>query len=63
MSGESLGSLFADGWDCVPTQFVVWYGASQTQGVGPDFCKMATSRGFTLMIIPENFSSNVLPPQ
>ena len=26
----SLGSLFADGWGCVPTQFIVWPGASQT---------------------------------
>ena len=25
----SLGSLFADGWGCVPTQFVLWPGASQ----------------------------------
>ena len=24
-----LGSLFADGWDCVPRLFVVWLGALQ----------------------------------
>ena len=24
-----FGSLFADGWGCVPTWFVVWPGASQ----------------------------------
>ena len=29
MHGGSLGNLFADGWGCVPTQFVVWPGASQ----------------------------------
>ena len=27
--GVSLGSLFTDGWGCIPTQFVVWPGASQ----------------------------------
>ena len=26
---RTLGSLFADGWGCVPTLFVVWLGASQ----------------------------------
>ena len=27
--GGSLGSLFADGWGCVPTWFVVWPGVSR----------------------------------
>ena len=27
--GESLGSLFTDGWGCHPTWIVVWPGASQ----------------------------------
>ena len=26
---RTLGSMFADGWGCVPTLFVVWLGASQ----------------------------------
>ena len=60
--GVSLSSLFADGWGCVPTWFV-WPGASQHWWMGPEFSKMATSREFTLMIIPETFASNVLPPQ
>ena len=38
--GRSLGSLFADGWGCVPTWFVV-----QPWWLGPDFSKMAISRG------------------
>ena len=41
----SSGSLFADGWDCVPTSFVVLsWGFSALMG-GPDFSKMVTSRG------------------
>ena len=27
--GRSLGRLFTDGWGCVPTQIIVWPGASQ----------------------------------
>ena len=42
---KTLGSLFADEWDCVPTLFVVWPGASQPCWVGSDFSKMETSRG------------------
>ena len=41
----SLGNLFADGWGCVPTRFVVWLGAAQPWLVRPDFSKTATSRG------------------
>ena len=41
--GRSLGILFSDGWDCVPTQFVVWPRASQPRCVRPGFSKMVTS--------------------
>ena len=58
----SLGSLFDDGCDCVPTWIIVWPGASHPSWVGLDFSKMTSSRGaHTLMIIPENFPSIVLP--
>ena len=30
--GESLGSLCADGWGCVPLWIIVWPGASQLMG-------------------------------
>ena len=29
-----LGSLFADGWDCVPNQLVVWPEISSTRTTG-----------------------------
>jgi len=45
LPGGILGSLFANGWSCVPTWFVVWPGASQCWRVGPDFYKMAMSGG------------------
>ena len=43
MPGESLGSLFTNGWGSDPTWIVVWPGASQHLWMGPDFPKMATS--------------------
>ena len=46
--GGSLGSLFADGWGCVPTWFVVWPGASQPWWVRPDFLALLEE----LMLIP-----------
>ena len=45
LGGESLDSLFTDGWGCNPTWIVVWPGASQRLWVGPDFSNTATSRG------------------
>lgn len=42
--GRTLGSLFADGWGCVPTLFIVQPRASQQWWVGPDFSKIAVSR-------------------
>ena len=43
--GGSLGSLRADGRGCASTWIIVWPGASQHRCVGPDFSKMATSKG------------------
>ena len=43
--GRTLGSLFADGYGCVPTFFVVQPGASLPLCIEPDFFKMAASRG------------------
>ena len=45
LGGESLDSLFTDGWGCNPTWIVVWPGASQRLWMGPDFSNTATSRG------------------
>ena len=62
-AGGYLGSLFTEGRGCGPTWFVVCPGASQCRRVGPDFPKMATSREWQLLNIPESFASNVLPSQ
>ena len=43
--------------------FVVASGDSQPWGVRSDFPKWPPLEEFTVMIIPETFSSNVLPPQ
>ena len=51
VSRKTLGSLFSDGFRCIPTLFVVWPGASQ-----PDFSKMAAM----LITIPGTCASNVL---
>ena len=60
----SLGpKLFADKWGCVPTQIIIWPRASQPDGWGQIFPKWPSLEEYTLMIIPENFDSNVLPPQ
>ena len=45
MPKRTLGSLFADGWGCVPTLFVVWPGVSQPWWVGLYFSKITASRG------------------
>ena len=55
VSRKTLGSLFSDGFRCIPTLFVVWPGASQ-----PDFSKMATFRELMLITIPGTCASNVL---
>ena len=36
---RTLGSLFADGWGCVPTLFVFWPRASRPWWIVPDFYK------------------------
>ena len=57
---KSLGSLFADGWSYVPTQFVC-LGVSQPLWM--IFQKWPPVEEFTLMIIPKTFASNIPPPQ
>ena len=59
--GGPLGSLFTDGWGCDPTWIIVWPEASQCWRVGPDFPKMATSRGTHADEYSRELSSNVVP--
>ena len=62
--GRTLGSLFADGWGFVPTQFVVLGGGlCSPDGWGRIFPKWPPFGEFTVMTIPEAFASNVLSPQ
>ena len=37
VSGGTLGRLSANGWGCVPTQIIVWPGASQSLMSGARF--------------------------
>ena len=43
--GKGVFRQTADGWGCIPTQIIVWPEDSQPWWVGPDFSKMATSKG------------------
>ena len=51
VSRRTLGSLSANGWSCVPNQFVVWPGASQDWWVGQDFSKMVAHPGMLMPMI------------
>lgn len=42
---RTLASLFTDEWGYVPNVFAVWPGAFPPFWVGPDFSKIAASRG------------------
>ena len=61
--GGSLGSLFADGWDCVLTQLLFGLGIFSPDVWGQSFPKWPPLAEFTVIIIPKTFASSVLPPQ
>ena len=61
--GESLGSLFTDGWSCDPTWTIVWPGLLSADGWGKIFPKWPPPEKCTLMNFPKSFASSVLPPQ
>lgn len=55
---RNSGSLFADGWGCVPTLFVIWSGLLSSDGWSQNFPKWPAP-----MTIPWTSASNVMPPQ
>ena len=61
MLGGSLGSLFVDGWGCVPTQ-IIGLGLLILDGWGQIFPKWLPPEKHTVMISPKHFASNILPP-
>ena len=56
----SLGSLFADGWGCVPTCLLFGLGLLSPDGWGQIF---TNSRGVHTDVYSRDFASSVLPPQ
>ena len=61
--GESLSSLFTNGWGCDPTWIIVWPGVLRANRWGQTFPKWQPPEEHTVMNIPRSFACNVLPPQ